>query len=97
LEAQLASACNYIGYSDLIKIELHSEHEEEFCLEIMGDIDDDSLVDPEEFELEVVEYPDNSNPLPPPKEPISLEKIFDNLDENSEAISLKIPFPKSQP
>jgi hypothetical protein len=51
----------------------------------------------EEFEFEVVEYPDNSNPHPPPEEPISSEKIFDNLDENSEAVSLTVPLPTSQP
>jgi hypothetical protein len=55
------------------------------------------LVDQKEFEFEVVEYLDNSNPHPPPKEPISSEKIFDNLDENSEAISLTVPLPTSQP
>jgi hypothetical protein len=97
LESHLASASNYIGYSDLIELELHKEHGEEFHLEILEEIEDESLVDQEEFEFEVVEYPDNSNPHPPPEEPISSEKIFDNLDENSEVVSLTVPLPTSQP
>jgi hypothetical protein len=40
---------------------------------------------------------DNSHPHPPPEEPISSEKIFDNLDGNNEAISLTIPLPTSHP
>jgi hypothetical protein len=36
MEAHLASASNYIGYLDLIELELHREHEEEFHLEIPG-------------------------------------------------------------
>jgi hypothetical protein len=96
LEAHLASASNYIGYSDLIELELHREYEREFHLEIL----DESVIDQEEieeFEFEVVEYLDNSNPHPPPEKPLSSEKIFDNLDENSEATSLTIPLPTSQP
>jgi hypothetical protein len=69
LEAHLAIASNYIGHSDLIELELHREHEEEFHLEIPKEIEDESFVDQEEFEFEVVEYPDNSNPHPAPEEP----------------------------
>jgi hypothetical protein len=96
LEAHLASASNYIGYSDRIEREFHREYEEELHLEIL----DESVADQEEtneFEFEVIEYPDNSNPHPPPEEPISSEKIFDNLDKNNKAISLTIPLPTSQP
>jgi hypothetical protein len=45
MEAHLASASNYIGYSDLIELELHREHKEEFHLEIPEEIEDESLVD----------------------------------------------------
>jgi hypothetical protein len=66
---------------------------------------DESLTGHEEkkdFEFEIIEYPDNSNPHPPPKESISIEKIFDSYDEPemiSEADSLivPVPFPISQP
>ena len=40
LEAHLASASNYIGYSDHIELELHREHEEEFHLGILEEIED---------------------------------------------------------
>jgi hypothetical protein len=97
MKSHLAIASNYIGYSDLIELELHKEHKEEFHLEILKEIEDESLVYQEEFEFEVVEYLDNSNPHPPPEEPISSKKIFDNLDENSEVVSLTVPLPTSQP
>jgi hypothetical protein len=99
LEAHLVSASNYIGYSDLIELELHREHEEEFHLETLNEPMNELVTDQEEtkeFEFEVIEYLDNSNPHPPPEEPISPEKIFDNLDENSEAVSLTVPLPTSQ-
>ena len=44
----------------------------------------------------MIEYPDNSNPHPPPEESISSEKIFDNCDDPemiSEADSLIVPVP----
>jgi hypothetical protein len=97
LQAHLVSASNYIGYSNRIELELHREHEEEFHLGILEEIEDESLVDQEEFEFEVVEYPDNSNPHPPLEESISSEKIPDNLDENSEEVSLTVPLPTYQP
>jgi hypothetical protein len=96
-EAHLASTSNYIGYSDLIELELHSEQEREFHLEIPDEPINESLIDQGEIEFEVVEYPNNSNPHPPPEEPISSEKIFDNLDGNNEAMSLTIPLPTSHP
>jgi hypothetical protein len=55
------------------------------------------LIDQKEFECEVIEYPDNSNPHLPHEELISSEKIFDNIDENSEVVSLTVPLPTSQP
>jgi hypothetical protein len=66
---------------------------------------DESLTGHEEtkdFEFEMIEYPDNSNPHPPPKESISSEKIFNNCDDleiNNEADSLifPVPVPISQP
>jgi hypothetical protein len=97
LEAHLDSTSNYIGYSDLIELELHSEQEREFHLEILDEPINESLIDQGEIEFEVVEYPNNSHPHPPPEEPISSEKIFDNLDGNNEAISLTIPLPTSHP
>jgi hypothetical protein len=42
----------------------------------------------------MIEYPNNSNPHPPPKESISSEKIFDNCDDleiNSDVNSLIVP------
>jgi hypothetical protein len=93
MEAHLANASNYIGYSDLIELELHREQEDEFHLEILEEPIDESVTNQEEtkeIEFEVIEYPDNSNPFPPPEELISLEKIFDSLDENSETISLTV-------
>jgi hypothetical protein len=57
LEAHLASASNYIGYSDLIELELHSEQEREFHLEILDEPINESLIDQGEIEFEVVEYP----------------------------------------
>jgi hypothetical protein len=50
----------------------------------------------------MIEYPNNSNPHPPPEEPISSEKIFDNCDDleiNSEAdfLIVPVPVPISQP
>jgi hypothetical protein len=50
-------------------------------LEIPNEHIDESLIDQEEIEFEVVEYPENSNPHPPPEEPISSKKIFDNYNE----------------
>jgi hypothetical protein len=92
-----ASTSNYIGYSNLIELELHSEQEREFHLEIPDEPINVSLIDQGEIEFEVVEYPNNSNPHPPPEEPIYPENIFDNLDGNNEAMSLKVPLPASQP
>jgi hypothetical protein len=101
MEAHLAEAIDYVEYSDPIEPELHREQEKEFHLEIPEEPIDESVTDQEEteeIEFEVVEYPDNSNPHPPPEEPISSEKIFDNLDENNnEADSLTVPVPTSQP
>jgi FMN-dependent NADH-azoreductase len=45
LEAHLASASNYIGYSDLIELELHKEHEQEFHLEIPDEPMNESVTD----------------------------------------------------
>jgi hypothetical protein len=50
-----------------------------------------------EFEFENVEYLDNSNPHPPPKEPISLKENLENLEENSIMVPLTCSFPTSQP
>jgi hypothetical protein len=102
MEARLAEAEACIKYSDPIEPELHSEQEREFHLEIPEEPIDESLTGQEEtkeFEFEIIEYPDNSNPHPPPEEPISSEKIFDNYDELemiSEADSLTVPVPISQ-
>jgi hypothetical protein len=49
-----------------------------------------------DFEFEMMEYLDNSDPHPPPEESISSEKIFDNCDDPemiSEADSLIVPVP----
>jgi hypothetical protein len=73
---------------------------EKFTWKLLDESIDEPITDLEEikeFEFEVVEYIDDSNPHPPPKEPISSEKIFDNLDESSEVVSLTFPFPTSQP
>jgi hypothetical protein len=40
LQAHLVSASNYIGYSDHIELELHREHEQEFHLGILEEIED---------------------------------------------------------
>jgi hypothetical protein len=100
MEARLAEAKACIEYSDPIEPKLHSEQEKEFRLEILDEPIDKSLTDQEEIEFEVVEYPNNSNPHPPPEEPISSKKIFDSYDElemNSEADSLTVPVPLFQP
>jgi hypothetical protein len=68
MEARLAEAEAFIKYSDPIEPELHSEQENEFHLEILEEPIYESLTDHEvikDFELEMIEYPDNSNPHPP--------------------------------
>jgi hypothetical protein len=103
MEARLAEAEACIKYSDPIEPELHSEQEREFHLEIPEEPIDESLTGHEEtkdFEFEMIEYPDNSNPHPPPEESISSEKIFDNCDDPemiSEADSLIVPVPVPVP
>jgi hypothetical protein len=103
METRLAEAEACIEYSDPIEPELHSEQEKEFHLEIPEKPIDESVIDQEEtkeIEFEVIENPDNSTPHPPPEEPISSEKIFDNCDDLeiiSEADSLTVPVPISQP
>jgi hypothetical protein len=103
MEARLAEAEDFIKYSDPIEPELHSEQEREFHLEISKEPIDESLADHEEtkdFEFEMMEYPDNSDPHPPPEESISSEKIFDNCDDPemiSEADSLIVPVPVPVP
>jgi hypothetical protein len=97
MEARLAEAEACIKYSDPIEPKLHNEQEKKFHLEILEKPIDESLTSHEEtkdFELEMIEYPDNSNPHPPPEESISSEKVFDNCDDlgiNSEVDSLIIP------
>jgi hypothetical protein len=92
VEAHLVSAHDYIGYSDPIELELHSEQERNFTWKFRMRLRNESLIDQGEIEFEVVEYPNNSNPHPPPEEPISSEKIFDNLDGNNEEMSLTFHF-----
>jgi len=96
-EAHLASTRNYIEFSTLIELELHIEQEMKFHLEIPKEPINESLIDQGEIEFEVVEYPNNSHPHPPPEEPISSEKILDNLDGNNEAMYLTIPLLTSHP
>jgi hypothetical protein len=69
----LASTSNYIEFSTPIELKLHSEQEMEFHLEILEEPINESVIDQGEIEFEVVEYPNNSNPHPPPKNP-SLQK-----------------------
>jgi hypothetical protein len=103
MKARLAEAEACIKYSDPIEPELHSEQEREFHLEIPEEPIDESLTGHEEtkdFEFEMIEYPDNSDPHPPPEESISSEKIFDSYDEPetiSEAEVLTVPVPISHP
>jgi hypothetical protein len=99
MEARLAEAEACIKYSDPIEPEFHNKQENEFHLEIPEEPIDESLTDHEvtkDFESEMIEYPDNSNPHPPPEEPISSKKIFNNCDDPemiSEADSLIVPVP----
>jgi hypothetical protein len=77
MESRLAKAEVCIKYSD--PIELHNKQEREFHLEILEEPIDKLLIGHEEtknFEFEDIEYPNNSNPHPPPKESISSEKIL---------------------
>jgi hypothetical protein len=99
MEARLAEAEARINYSDPIEPEFHNKQGKEFHLEMPKEPIDESLTGHEEtkdFDLEMIEYPDNSNPHPPPEESISSEKIFDNCDDPemiSEADSLIVPVP----
>jgi hypothetical protein len=99
MEARLAEAEARIKYSDPIEPEFHNKQGKEFHLEMPKEPIDESLTGHEEtkdFDLEMIEYPDNSNPHPPPEESISSEKIFDNCDDPemiSEADSLIVPVP----
>jgi hypothetical protein len=100
MEYHLADIVDYIEHSDPIELDIHTEQDKEFHLEILEVLIDESVSDQEEtkeIEFEFFEYPDNSNPHPPPKVPISSKEIFDNLDEKSEATSLTVPLPTSQP
>ena len=102
MKARLAEAEASIKYSDPIKPELHNEQEREFHLEILEEPIDESLTghgETKDFELEMIKYPNNSDPHPPPEESISSEKIFDSYDELemiSEADSLTDQVPISQ-
>jgi hypothetical protein len=101
MNTRLAEAESCIKYLDPIEPELHSEQEREFYLEIPEEPIDESLTGHEEtkdFEFEMIEYPNNSNPHPPPEEPISSKKIFDNYDKLetiSEVEVLTVPVPIS--
>ena len=102
MESRFAEAEACIKYSDPIEPELHNEQEKEFHLEILEEPIDESLIGHEEtkdFEFEMIDYPDNSNPHPPPEESISSEKIFDIYDKPemiSETDVLTVPVPISQ-
>jgi hypothetical protein len=104
MEARLAEAEARINYSDPIELEFHNKQGKEFHLEMPKEPTDESLTGHEEtkdFDLEMIEYPDNLNPHPPPEESISSEKIFDNCNDPemiSEADSLivLVPVPISQ-
>jgi hypothetical protein len=103
MKTRLAEVEGCIKYSDPIEPELHSKQEKEFHLEILEEPIDELLTSHEEtkdFEFEMIEWPNNSNPHPPLEEPISSEKIFDNYDERetiSKAEVLTIPIPISHP
>jgi hypothetical protein len=102
MEARLAEAEACIKCSNPIELELHSEQKKEFHLEIPEEPMDESLTGHEEtkdFEFEMIEYLDMSNPHPLLEESISSEKIFDSYDEPemiSEAGVLTVPIPISQ-
>jgi hypothetical protein len=60
----------YIEYLDPLELELHSEKDKEVHGEIPDESMDELVIDFEEikeFELENVEYLDNSIPHPPPR------------------------------
>jgi hypothetical protein len=62
METRLAEAEAYIKQWDPIEPELHSKQEKEFHLEIPEEPIDESLTSHEEtkdFELKMIEYPDN--------------------------------------
>jgi hypothetical protein len=103
MEGRLAEAEALFKCSDPIEQEFHNKQDNEFHLEIPKEPIDESLTDHEvikDFELEMIEYPDNSNPHPPPEEYISSDKILDNCDDPemiSEVDSLTVLVPISQP
>jgi hypothetical protein len=103
MKARLAEAEACMNYSDPIEPELHSEQEKELHLEIPEEPIDESLTghkETKDFELEMIEYPDKSDPHPPPEESISSENIFDSYDEPetiSEAEVLAVQVPISHP
>jgi hypothetical protein len=66
MEARLVVEEAFIEYSDLIELELHSEQDMEFHLEILEEPINDSVIDQGEIEFEVIKYLDDSNPHPPP-------------------------------
>ena len=78
MESHLAKAEACIEYSDPIEPKLRSEQERKFHLEILEEPIYESLTGHEEtkdFDFEMIDYPDNSNPHPPPEESISSKKI----------------------
>jgi hypothetical protein len=99
-EARLAEDETYIEYLDPLEIELDNEKDEEVHGEILDESMDESIIHFEEIkvlEFENVEYLYDSSPHPPPKEPIFLKDIFENLEENSITVSLTCSFPTPQP
>jgi hypothetical protein len=90
----------YVDYLDPHELELDSEKDKEVHEDIPDKSMDESVIhleEVQEFELENIEYLDNSSPHPPPVEPISLEDNFENLEENSMMVPVICSSSASQP
>jgi hypothetical protein len=90
----------YIEYPNPLELELDNEKDKEVHGKILDESMDELVTDFEEikeFELENIEYLDNSILHPPPEKPISLEDNFEDLEKNCIMVPLTCSFSTSQP